>query len=177
MLEARKEREFRKSYALYYPVVLSFLVSKVGDMEDAEDICQEVFIRFYNHYADIREKKNWLFTAARFEITNYFNKKATARIDTTDIDSLDNDQRFASEDRYREDRIIIRDIIDDPASFRDEKEKLLFDLVAVYGFSYKEAGRYLDMTRWQVEYKYRSVEKRIAALLKEKGIKEASDLL
>ena len=103
MLEARNEREFRKSYALYYPVVLSFLVSKVGDMEDAEDICQEVFIRFYNHYMDIREKKNWLFTAARFEITNYFNKKATAKIDTADIDSLDNDQRFASEDRYRED--------------------------------------------------------------------------
>ena len=81
MTRSKKEREFRECYALHYPAVLGYLVSKVGSIDDAEDICQEVFIRLYGNLEKVRDRRSWLMTAARFEITNYFNKKATARSD------------------------------------------------------------------------------------------------
>ncbi len=177
MIRSKKEREFRECYALHYPAVLGYLVSKVGSIDDAEDICQEVFIRLYGNLEKVRDRRSWLMTAARFEITNYFNKKATARSDAADIDDHQDDPGLAAQDSFAENRIIIRDVIEDPANYEDEKERILFDLIAIYQFSYKEAGRYLDLTRWQAEYKYRRIEKRILARLNEKGIKELGDLL
>jgi RNA polymerase sigma factor (sigma-70 family) len=177
MLETRQDREFRQCYALHYPLVLGFLISKVGDIDDAEDICQEVFIRLNRHFGDIRDRRSWLLTAARYEISNYYNKKATAKSQAADIDGMENDPALATGESCIEERLIIRDIIDNPDNYRDEKERLLFDLVALYGYSYKEAGRYLDITRWQAEYRYRTIENRIAAMLAEKGIKKIGDLL
>jgi RNA polymerase sigma-70 factor, ECF subfamily len=177
MPKSKKDREFRKCYAEHYPVILAFLASRVGSMDDAEDICQEVFIRLYGNLEKVRERRSWLLTAARFEITNYFNKKATARSDAADIDDFNDDPRLTTQDSFAENRIIIRDVIDDPANYQDERERLLFDLVAIYQFTYKEAGKYLDLTRWQAEYKYRQIEKRILARLNEKGIRELGDML
>lgn len=177
MPDSKKESEFRKCYSEHYPVILGFLITKVGSIDDAEDICQEVFIRLYDNFEKVREKRAWLFTAARFEITNYLNKKATARSDAEDIEDLRDDPRLATRDPLAENRIIIREVIEDESNFSDEKEKILFDLVSIYQLSYKEAGRYLDMTRWQAEYKYRQIEKRIIAGLNEKGIKELGDLI
>ena len=172
-----KDREFMKCYAEHYPVILGFLISKVTSIDDAEDICQEVFIRLYGNLDQIRERRSWLFTAARFEITNYFNKKGTARSDAENIEDFHDDPRLAVEDNFAENRIIIREVIEDETNFSDEKEKILFDMISIYRFSYKEAGKYLDMTRWQAEYKYRQVEKRIIARLNEKGIKEIGNLI
>ena len=174
---SRRDGEFRNLYAQYYPLVMSYLASRVGTMDDVEDICQEVFIRFYKNFSDIREKRSWLLTAARYEISNYYNRKATAKTKAANIDELHNDPGLVSQDSFFEDRLIIRNIIEDPDNFKNEKEKLLFDLVAVYGLSYKETGRYLDMTRWQAEYKYHKIEKNIIKRLQAKGIKNAGDLI
>ncbi len=177
LTRSAKDREFMKCYAENYPVVLGFLISKVGSIDDAEDICQEVFIRLYGNIENVREKRSWLFTAARFEITNYFNKKGTARSDAENIDDYHDDPVLAEEDNFAENRIIIREVIEDESNFSDEKEKVLFDMITIYRFSYKEAGKYLDMTRWQAEYKYRQIEKRILSKLNEKGIKELGNLI
>ncbi|PKL40501.1 MAG: hypothetical protein CVV44_02540 [Spirochaetae bacterium HGW-Spirochaetae-1] len=177
MLEAKKNREFRKCYSQYYPLVCSVLVSRVGSIDDAEDICQEVFIRFFNHFQDIRDKKKWLMTAVRFEITNYYNKKATARSNADDIDGLSDTVSISDEDTFQDSRIIIKEVLEDRTIYNSEKEKNLFELVAIHNFSFKEAGRYLDMTRWQAEYRYKQVENRVISSLKEKGIREIGDLL
>src|SRR4030042_1531939 len=48
MLFAHKEREFRKSYNDYYPMILNALYSRVGNMED------DIHFAFENGFRDMR---------------------------------------------------------------------------------------------------------------------------
>ncbi|MFC1670666.1 RNA polymerase sigma factor [Spirochaetota bacterium] len=170
-------KEFREAYSNYYPIVFSSLFSKTGSREDAEDICQEVFIRFLDKFNEIEDKRSWLFTAMRFEISNYYKKKGSKKIDADNIDDVFNDSSLKYENGFRDARIILNDAIEDENNFKNEKEKVLFDLIAVYSFSYKEAAKYLNLTKSKVEYKYKQIEKRIIDFLKSKDIKEIDDLI
>ena len=177
MTERLDEKKFREAYSNYYPLVYSVLYSKLSRKQDAEDICQEVFIRFLNKFSEVENHRQWLMTAIRFEITNYYNKKATARQDEADIDEIENDLNFAFQNGMKDIRIIIEEAINNDDNYKDEKERLIIDLVAVHNFSYRKAAQQLGITRWQAEYIYNKVEKKILAFLKRKGIKEIGDLL
>jgi RNA polymerase sigma factor (sigma-70 family) len=171
-----KRKEFRDSYTRYYPLVFSVLYSKLNKREDTEDICQEVFIKYYNNFETIENARNWLLTALRFEINNYYRKK-TNREDTVDIDDINDSINVAFENGFRDSRIILHEAIENMENFNDEKEKVLFDLIALYDFTYKEAAKYLGMTKSQAEYKYTVIEKRIVSYLQSKNIKGIDDLL
>ena len=58
-----KNKEFAEAYNLYYPIVFSVVYSKISSYEDAEDICQVIFIEFYKKFEAIENKKKWLFGA------------------------------------------------------------------------------------------------------------------
>jgi len=177
MLELSKKKEFKKAYTEFYPIVFSTLLAKTNKREDAEDICQEVFIRFYHNFDDIRDKRRWLFTALKFEITNYYNKKSTAKSDNLDIDDMEEFIKSDHDDDYIETRIVIEEVINDMSNYSNEKEKNLFDLIAIHNFTFREAAKNLGMTKWQAEYKYKQIEKRILANLKDKGIRKVEDLI
>ena len=130
MTKRPNEKEFRDAYSNYYPLVYSVLYSKLSRKDDAEDICQEVFIRFLNKFPEIENHRQWLMTAIRFEITNYYNKKATAKLDGTDIQEIENDLNFAFENGMKDARIIVEEAINNDENYKNEKERLIFDLVA-----------------------------------------------
>ena len=170
-------KKFRDDYSDYYPLVFSVLYSKLNSREDAEDICQEVFVRYYHNMEKVENARKWLMAALRFEITNYYNKKATRKSDNENIDDLFNDLNLAFENGFRDARIIIQEALENMENYNDEQEKVLFDLIAVHNFTYQMAAKQLGMTRWQAEYKYGQVEKRILQYLKNKGIKDMGDLI
>ncbi len=173
----QKGTSFRKAYNEYYPLVFSMIYSRTGSREDAEDIAQEVFIRLHKNFSEVREVRNWLFTALRFEITNYYSRKANSRKETVDIDTLRDTAIISSEDDTREVQIIIADILGDRSNYDSEQEMLLFELVAIYSFSFKDVASFLGLTRWQVEYRFKKTEMKILHKLREKGILEAGDIL
>ncbi len=172
-----QNREFREAYSDYYPLVVSVLYSKVGRRDDAEDICQEVFIRFLKNFDSIDNHRAWLLSAIRFEITNYYNRKATAASDAVDIDEAFDDPNLKYVNGFRDTRIIIQEALDNDANFHNERERVLFELIAVYNFTYPSAAAQLGITRWQAEYLYEKIEKRILKYLHQKGIKDIGDLL
>ena len=63
------------------------------------------------------------------------------------------------------------------SNYKNEKEKILFDLIAVSNYTYEKAAKLLGLTKWQVQYKYSRIEKRILQYLKQKGVTEVNDLL
>lgn len=151
--------------------------TKTGNREDAEDIAQEVFIRLNNKFTEVNDIRSWLFTALRFEITNYYNKKANAKKDTVDIDTIRDTAIVSVETETRETQIIIADILADENNYASEQERILFELVSIYSFTFKDAASFLGMTRWQVEYRFKKIELKILHRLREKGIMEAGDIL
>ena len=65
----KNRRGFRKAYNNYYAMVFNRLYSKLGNSEDAEDISQEVFIKFFKNFDNIEPDKRfaWIKTAIKYE--------------------------------------------------------------------------------------------------------------
>ncbi|MBN2159688.1 MAG: sigma-70 family RNA polymerase sigma factor [Spirochaetes bacterium] len=169
-----KKREFAEAYNELYPVVFSTVCRKVGIIEDAEDICQELFIKLYNKMEEIENKRKWLYGALKLEVMAYFRKKKPGALD---IEDIFNDAGLAFVNGFRETRIIINDAIKDMDNFKDETDRVLFDLVGVKSFTYEEASAQLGLSKWQVRYRYGLIVERLCDYFRKKGINSLEDLL
>jgi RNA polymerase sigma factor (sigma-70 family) len=177
MLLSKKEREFRKSYSDYYSLVVNALYNRVKNIEDAEDICHEIFVSFYRKFDEIRDARSWLMGAMKYSISNYYRRREGSDSSCLDIDRVEDDISLSFENGAREIRIIINDAIENKENYTDERERILFDLIAINNYTYEQAARHLGMTRRQASYRYRQVSRRIIDLLRQKGISRIEDLL
>ena len=75
---------FTEDYMNYYPLVFSTIYSKVNNKDEAEDICQEVFIAFHNKYNEIENKRKWLYGSIRIQVLRYYNRKHNKNEDIDD---------------------------------------------------------------------------------------------
>ena len=171
------KHRFRKSYTEYYPIVFSILNNKVRSQEDAEDICHEVFIRFFNNFDTVENPKAWLRKTINFEISNFYQKKSNIQKDTEPINGVSEDENLGYENGFRDARIILSEALEDESNFENEQEKIIFDLIAIYNFTYKETGKYLNISKWQAEYTFKKIESRIISFLKDKGIQKVEDMV
>lgn len=66
-------------FAQYGKRVLAFVRSKIDDLEAAEDAAQDVWLQLTRQedLGSIEQVGNWLFTAARNRVTDYYRKKKT----------------------------------------------------------------------------------------------------
>jgi len=171
VLLSKKDREYSDTFSAYYPMIFSTVCTKVGSLDDAEDITQNVFILYYQKMHDVAEPRTWLLGAMRFEVMNYYRKKGRGN---DDIESIFDDPAHAFVNGFRDTRIIIEEAID---SIDDRKSRVIFDLVAIRKYTYKEASKALGMTSRQVRYRYQSVMQHIIGYLQEKGVNSIEDLL
>jgi RNA polymerase sigma-70 factor (ECF subfamily) len=170
---AAKKNDFTDIYSTYYPVVYSAVYTKVGNEDDTNDICQEVFLRLFRKFDEVDNVRKWLFIALRYVVIEYYRKKRPE----ANVDDLFSDVALTFVNGFRDARIIIAEAIDDMNNFQDDREKALFDLIAVNNFSYEEAGKQLGMTKRQVDYRYNQITARILESLRRRGVKHIEDLL
>jgi len=169
-----KNKKFAEAYNNLYPVVFSAVYSKVGNIDDTEDLCQELFIKFYNKLDEIENHRKWLYGALKLEVMAYFRKK---KPEAVDIDEVFDDVGLTFVNGFRDSRIMIQDAIEDTDNYHDETDRALFDLVAVRNFSYEEAGAQLGMSKRQVRYRYGLIVDRLVDYFKQRGIHSLGDLL
>ncbi len=162
-------------YADYYPVVFGAVLTKVGNRDDTKDICQEVFIRLFNKMDDVENVRRWLFSALKLVVLEYFREKK--KNTGLNIDDVFTDVGLTFVNGFRDARIIINEAIEDMENYRNEEERVIFDLIAVNNFTYGDAAKITGMTRRQVEYRYGLIVDRILEYLAKNGIKDISDLL
>ncbi|MBN1500159.1 MAG: sigma-70 family RNA polymerase sigma factor [Spirochaetes bacterium] len=177
-MKKNNRKIFRKLYEQYYTYVLAAIYSRVNNQLTAEDICQEVFVRFYDNLDKIEEGKHggWLKTALKFEISNYLNKKSQKADDLTENES-DLEQITAVKPQDAELKMILEEAVENEKNFESDTEKIIFNLIAIYGYSYHEAGRELGLSKRQIGYKYNQIAKRIMEDLRHRGIGNIGDLL
>lgn len=168
-----KNRKFAEAYNDLYPAVFSAVYSKVGNIDDAEDLCQDLFIKMYSKLDEIDNKRKWIYGALKLEVMAYYRRKKPA----VDIDQVFDDAGLAFVNGFRDTRIIIQDAIEDMSNYDTDADRVLFDLVAVRNFSYEEAGAQLGMTKRQVRYRYSLIVDRLVEHFKKRGIKSLEDLL
>lgn len=62
----------------YYNAIFGYCYRSVGNRSTAEDLCQDTFASFIEHYADCRNAgkiKYYFYTITRNKCTDYFRKK------------------------------------------------------------------------------------------------------
>lgn len=169
-----KREKYTEIYDKYYPLIFNTVFSKVGNKFDTNDICQEIFIIFYEKFEDVENYRKWLFGTLRNVILRYYEKKSKKESDA-DIDLTFDDVGLTYVNGYKDTRIIIQDAIDNINI--TEEEKLMLDYIAFNNYSYSNVGKIMGLSKRQVGYTYLAVVKRILLYLRENGITNIEDLL
>ena len=84
-----KNKKFEECFRKYKDLIMKIVMDKTGSYHDAEEICQQVFISFYQNMESISEDliKAWLIRCTRNAIVDHFRKASRQReiiADTTD---------------------------------------------------------------------------------------------
>lgn len=169
-----KKCRFTEAYNDYFPLLYSIICRKIGNHDETEDLCQEIFIRFLDRIDEIENYRKWLYGTMKFVLLNYYRKKGRT---TVSIDEIDDDSALVFVNGFRDTRIMVREAIENSGNFGDERERILFELIAILGFTYEEAGAQLGFSRTQARYRYGLVLERITAYFRGKGITRLEDLL
>ena len=172
-------QDFNEVYNNYYSVIFSSIFSKINDFHEAEDICQEIFLRFYDKFETIESPRKWLFGAMRIVMLDYYKakKKKNSREVLEEIETLFEDVSMSYVNGFRDTRLIIEEALNDNSIYDNEKERLIFEIIAFHNFTFAQASRHFNMHYWQVKYAYEKVVKAIMTFLNSKGIKSLEDLL
>ena len=165
---------FTEAHDLYYPLVYGAAYSKVGNADIAEDICQEVFLSFWQKLGEIKDHRTWLLGALRFSVLKHYRKKDG---DQVNVDDVFDDVALTFVNGMSDARIVIKQVIDHGGVFKDDIDRVIFDMVAVSQFSYTETAVELGLTKRVVEYRYRKIADTIVSKLREQGVKKLEDIL
>ena len=76
-----KNELFAEAFNNFYPLVFSTVYTKVGNYDESEDICQEIFMRFFRKFDEIIDFRKWLYGTLRNVLLEYYRKKSKERID------------------------------------------------------------------------------------------------
>ncbi|QQK76287.1 RNA polymerase sigma factor SigZ [Salicibibacter cibarius] len=71
--------DFQSVWTEFKDPLHRFIVSRVSNQKDTEDILQEVFIKVHNHLPDLQEKgklRSWLYQITRNTIIDFYRKKS-----------------------------------------------------------------------------------------------------
>ena len=144
-----EELPFTRIYDQYFPDVYAFLRYLTKDPDEAEDLCQEVFLRYFAKYGisespEVTNAKALLLRIAKNLFLNSRRRKGRF-ISTSDVqvETLpDNSHDFVTDHDWRE-------YIDEISSkLRSEKDILavIFVLRIVNGYSFREIANICGKT-------------------------------
>ncbi len=157
-----------------YPLVYNSVYTRINNVDDVQDICQEVFIRLYDKYEEVDNPRKWLLGTMRYVVLEFYRRKGNKDIT---INEVFNDMSMTFVNGFRDSRLIIEEAMENMEIFEDEKGRTLFYLIAINNHSYRETGKLLGLPVHKVRYRYEQIVNRIIDHLKKKGIKSLDDLL
>jgi RNA polymerase sigma-70 factor (ECF subfamily) len=173
-LTGERAEAFVRVYNSYYSLIFSSIRSRVENFHDAEDICQEVFIRLYDRFDEVDNPRKWIYGCLRLVVLEHYRARYSRDVN---VDELLDDIGMGYVNGFREARIMIRDTLDELRAEGEATDIPLFELVSVYHYSLAEAARHLGITYKQARYRYSLTAQRLADGLKKKGVKGIEDLL
>ena len=126
----------------YQEKIISYIRKEIKRNDIADDILQEIFIKFWEHHNDIKDKDKilqWLLSVSRFTIADYFREK--------------------KRDNIKLDNLIVDFCPKDDSETKDESRKLLpiihslpkkyeniLLLNDIYGFSHKNISNQFNLS-------------------------------
>ncbi len=173
MISEKKEK-FAEAYDNYYAWAFSIIFNRVDSIEDTQDICHDLFLRFLEKIDTIENYRSWLIVALRYEVLTYYRKK---KPEVVDPESFFEDPTLTFVNGARDARVIMEDSITRISEVHGEVDYLLFDLISLKRFTVREAGLQLGLSTRQARYRHDEIIRWLKNDLRSKGIASLEDLL
>ncbi len=172
----KKTIEFTNIYNDYYTLIFGKIYSKLRNVDESEDLCHDLFTLLYKKYSEVRNPRAWLMGAMNYMILEYYKKRDKRDTCVFNADTYEEKREF-DPDKY-DTSLIIEEAIEETGNYKDDKDKIIFELIAIYNYTYKEVAKHLGIQTYKVRYSYTMSVKRIEEFLKKKmGIKNLDELL
>ncbi len=170
---ASHEEYFNRVYEQTNKSVSRYVVSKCGDFQDAEDIIQNIYTRFYRRitqkgYEDIESPEAFLINIAKFECRTYFsgkkkNDKVTSFSDYTEEEMVKIEEEMSRPQKRLEDvmadKLLAKQIFDDIMK-SDKLTGQIFYLYFACDMKLEDIAEQLEISLSTVKNKlYRTIER------------------
>ncbi len=173
----QKTKEYTDIYNSYYAMIFNIAYGKTGSVIEAEDISQEVFIRYYEKFSKIREARKWLFGTLRLVLLEHFRKKEKKACHEINDELFFNKINTSPLHGVKDIKLIIKDALESLGSSQDPLEKVIFDLIAVYNYSYRNVASQLGLSRKKVRYRYNKMARELIDYFNKQGIRSLEELV
>jgi len=73
------QEEFSRLYEAYFPRLMAYALSRLGERQVAEDVVAEVFVRAFTHWGSLRDRgalEGWLFSIAHNLVVSHVRAQA-----------------------------------------------------------------------------------------------------
>ena len=140
-----KEKYFEILYKEYKDFVFKIVFSIIKNMDDAEDITQNIFMKIYKLPVEKLPTKNetfWLYAVSKNETLNYIKSKRKD-INIEELQICEKENNILDEIDFK--RLIKR---------LDSEEELIVKLKTESNFTFKEIARVLGKNENTVKWKY-----------------------
>jgi RNA polymerase sigma factor (sigma-70 family) len=165
---------YTKNYRTYYPLVSKIISSKVYDSSMRDDLCQEVFTRYYLKFDSIENHGGWLVNTARLVFLEYYQGLKMLH-NHIPLSSLMDDFYLAAPEGDNA-RGMIAEAMQENGFTVNERDRTLIDLIAVRQLSRKSAGEQIGLSERQARYRYERAVCLLTDHLRRKGVCGVSDL-
>ncbi len=162
------KRALEELFNYYYPRLYHFSKSFLKLEEGIDDILQDVFIKIWNHRANIHGSESFnpfIFTVTRNLLLNELRSRLNDQKLKEKVLKLSLPEEYNSHEKmeYRE----LKNIVDQIVSNLPEKQQEVFDLSRNKGLSHKEIAEKLEISTKTVEY---HISPTIKSKLKQIGV-------
>lgn len=65
--------QFTEAYLEYYPLAYNIIYAKLGNIDETEDICQEVFLLHHKKIAEVENIRKWIYGVFRNLLFRHFD--------------------------------------------------------------------------------------------------------
>lgn len=170
-LQEGETKAFSEIYEFYKQPLFYFILSKVKNTSDAEEVLQETFIKVYRHIHSLKSTDSfhgWIFSIAYNEANRSFTKKRDLTSDDEDYNIeeavIANDN--PSSDIYKKEVLIA---ITEELAKLSPKYRETAELRYLAGLSIKEIAQQLDVAPGVIKSRLYNVRTTVKPRLKERG--------
>ncbi|OHX67697.1 RNA polymerase sigma factor [Flammeovirga pacifica] len=153
---AGKKQNIENTYQEEQGRLTNYIKGKIGSLEDAEDIAQDVFLSFvggFDEISDLRKSISWLYTVAKNKIVDYRRKKKPLSIEDQNIneeeDGLNLMDLLPSLETMPDEQIM-KDMIWEEIQLRlqelPKEQREVFEWHELEGYSFKQISGFTGLT-------------------------------
>jgi len=152
-IEQSNEKAFVMLYDLFSKDLSKYILSKISDLDLAQDILHDLFLSVWKNKDKLKEIKSlpaYLYSSCRYLIMAYYRKRVNSEVSEFDLSQLDIlDESVELEDRLHYRYII--DLVEQEIENLPEKCKTVFKMSRYEYLSNKEIATRMDITESTVE--------------------------